>query len=138
MSWIFRLRKIVDFYDIRYHIVGVVKFKHLYTLSIYYYHLHKYTIILCILGIQIWNMKMVFNFLLHLALGNVWKTIFYTILYWVTKQLSRIKKIINFHHYFFKCYPTSSAIKIKNHFHISDLDAYPSVNRESPSRKHSV
>ena len=49
-SWIFRLRKIVDFYDIRnhIHIVGVVKFKHLYTLSIYYNHLRKYAItILC-------------------------------------------------------------------------------------------
>ena len=52
-----------------------------------------------------------------------WK-IFYTILYRVTKRLSRIKKIINYHHYFFKRYPTPSAIKIKNHFHISDLDSY--------------
>ena len=52
-----------------------------------------------------------------------WK-IFYSILYGVTKQLSRIKKIINFHHQFFKPYPTPSAINVKNHFHISDLDSY--------------
>ena len=53
-----------------------------------------------------------------------WK-IFYTTLYGVTKPLSQIKKIINFHHQFFKCYPTPSTINVKNHFHISDLDSYP-------------
>ena len=47
----------------------------------------------------------------------------YTLLYGVTKQLSRIKKIINFHHQFFKRYPTPSAINVKNHVHISDLDS---------------
>ena len=52
-----------------------------------------------------------------------WK-IFYTILYGVTKRLSRIKKIIHFHHQFFKRYPMPSAINVKNHFHISDLDSY--------------
>ena len=52
-----------------------------------------------------------------------WK-IFCTILYGVTKRLSRIKKIINFHHQFFKRYPTPSTINVKNHFHISDLDSY--------------
>ena len=103
-------------------------------------------------GIQVRNMKMVFNIygtwrrvtfeklmmkiydffirLSHLVtLYNIvqkslrrWK-IFYTILYGVTKRLSRIKKIINFHHQFFKCKPTPSAINVKNHFHISDLDS---------------
>ena len=51
-----------------------------------------------------------------------WK-IFYTILYRVTKRLSRMKKLINFHHQFFKRYPTPSAINVKNHFHLSDLDS---------------
>ena len=51
-----------------------------------------------------------------------WK-IFYTILYGVTKRLSRLKKIINFHYQFFKRYPMPSARNVKNHFHISDLDS---------------
>ena len=63
-----------------------------------------------------------------------WK-IFYTILYRVTKRLSRIKKIINYHHYFFKRYPTPSAINVKKHFYISDLDSYLTVMGHSAIRK---
>ena len=105
------------------------------------------------LGIQIRNMKMVFNIygtqrwvtfeklmmkiydffirLSRLVIPYInivqkslrrWKS-FYTILYEVTKRLSRIKQIIDFHHQFFKHYPMPSAINVKNQFQISDLDA---------------
>ena len=52
-----------------------------------------------------------------------WK-IFYTILYGVTKRLSR-KKNHEFLSLVFQTLPdvTPSAINVKNHFHISDLDS---------------